>query len=144
MFVILSDPTLHHKDINFESSRKVSTSNEATHVASHYFLSKPVSANADEEQRAHSGTFIVPLKNGTEAIIKLRDTEIDLSRVALAHSILGDITPQVHSGKVRKANFAHAGQVIPGTPSDIEKTSYQDIVTISADLTHPHEALVAY
>ncbi|SJL06547.1 uncharacterized protein ARMOST_09888 [Armillaria ostoyae] len=108
--------------------------NEAIHVASQYFISKPVSARPVEEQRAHSRTFIVTLENSTEAIIKLRDTEIDLSRVALAHSILGDIAPEVHSGKVRKANFAYVGQLVPGTPWDIAKTSYKDIVTISADL----------
>ncbi|KAK0234594.1 hypothetical protein EDD85DRAFT_929310 [Armillaria nabsnona] len=108
--------------------------NEAIHVASQYFISKPVSARPIEEQRAHSRTFIVTLENSTEAIIKLKVTEIDLSRVALAHSILGDIAPEVHSGKVRKAYFANSFLELHGTLRKHLETSADEELNICVEI----------
>ncbi|KAG7440147.1 heavy metal translocatin [Guyanagaster necrorhizus] len=82
--------------------------NEAERVASRYFTSQAISLVIFDI----STSFIVTLENGN----------------------LGNIAPEVHSGRVQKANFAYVSSFVPGTPLDLSKSSYKDIATISADL----------
>ncbi|KAK7056455.1 hypothetical protein VNI00_003010 [Paramarasmius palmivorus] len=99
-----------------ETLSRANALEEATDIAQRFrFTSPPVSIREHEEQGLFSRTFVVTLSDNTEAIVQLKDNEIDLTKVALARSILGEIVPTLYRAKSTGVYFAYVAPFIYGT-----------------------------
>ncbi|KZS95645.1 hypothetical protein SISNIDRAFT_473631 [Sistotremastrum niveocremeum HHB9708] len=80
------------------------------------FYDSPISSTDRHiTQGMFSVTFIVRLEDGSIVIVQLRDNEIDLSKVALARSMLGDVVPRMNAAPTEYALFAYVADFLPGT-----------------------------
>lgn len=75
------------------------------------------------------------LDTGTEVIVQLRDCDIDLSKVALARSLLGSVVPEMKLGKVDEVAFAYVASLIPGTIWDKAQTSADEDRIICSEIS---------
>jgi hypothetical protein len=75
-------------------------------------------------------TLIVTLEDGSETIVQLKDNELDLTKVALARSLLGDVVPDMHAAKSSKVYFAYVASLIPGSVWGEKKLSLDEDVRV--------------
>lgn len=54
------------------------------------------------------------MEDHSNIIVQLKDNEIDLTKVALARALLGNIVPSTHAAKTKKAYFAYISTLIMG------------------------------
>ncbi|PBK63666.1 hypothetical protein ARMSODRAFT_894103 [Armillaria solidipes] len=107
---------------------------EAKIAAASCFSQAVVAARVHDEQGYFSLTTVVTLENEDEVIVQLRDCEIDLSKVALARSLLGPVVPNIQSGKAPNVAFAYVANLIPGTLWDRVETSADEELSICAEI----------
>ncbi|KAK7051633.1 hypothetical protein VNI00_004612 [Paramarasmius palmivorus] len=107
---------------------------EAQVVASSYYTSQPVSARMHEDQGMFSCTVVVTLADDTEVIVQLKDNEVDLTKVTLARTLLGDVVPDMHGGKCTKAYFAYLSELIPGRIWSEKELSLEEDVSVASQV----------
>ena len=82
-----------------------------------------------------SSTAIVTLDDESQVIVQLKDNEIDLSRVALARGLLGDIVPSMHAAPTEKVFFAYVADYIQGICwADLKNPSLSENVSIASQI----------
>lgn len=74
------------------------------------------------------------LEDKSEVIVQLKDNEIDLTKVALARSLLGDIVPAMSAAKTDKVNFAYVSTLIPGEIWDNKRLSLEEEIDVASQL----------
>ena len=100
---------------------------EAKAVAASHCIPEVISVRMLDAQGMFSRTAVVGLEDATDVVVQLKDNEIDTTKVALAHSILGDVVPLVQAAPTTKAYFAYVTPFIPGTMwADKNLTDTQD------------------
>uniref|UniRef100_A0A0W0GEB6 Uncharacterized protein n=1 Tax=Moniliophthora roreri TaxID=221103 RepID=A0A0W0GEB6_MONRR len=88
---------------------------EAKYVVARFCTSLPKSARAAPTQGMYSRTTFVTLHDETQVVVQLKDNDIDLTKVALARSLLGDVVPVMQAANTTLAHFAYVSPLVPGT-----------------------------
>ncbi|ESK89327.1 aminoglycoside phosphotransferase [Moniliophthora roreri MCA 2997] len=113
---------------------------EAEDAARSYFTSQPISARSHKEQGLFSRTLVVTLEDDTDVIVQLKDNEVDLTKVALARGLLGDIVPEMHRAKAKRVYFAYVAPIIRGTlwhlKTERKELSLEQEVRVASQIAH--------
>ncbi|KZT33426.1 hypothetical protein SISSUDRAFT_993059 [Sistotremastrum suecicum HHB10207 ss-3] len=87
---------------------------DAKNSAALYYDSPVRSADMHKDQGLFSSTVVVILEDESRVIVQLKDNEIDLTKVALARSLLGSVVPRMNAAPTEYAFFAYVSNFLPG------------------------------